>query len=128
MIALGPYRGRMLDDVHLESPSGIVEVDIVEHPAAVRAKSNHSAPPYERITSAALLQSSTVALENSFHRPCVPPTAQPSGVMPCLLRWLGSEPAASRIATTSGRPKNAAHPRAMAWFSASRSDTLAPYS
>jgi tRNA-2-methylthio-N6-dimethylallyladenosine synthase len=49
----------------------------------------YSTPPCERIASAAIRHSSTVALENCFHLPCVPPTAHPRGVRPCLLRWLG---------------------------------------
>jgi hypothetical protein len=62
-----------------------------------------------------------VALENCFHSPRVPLTAHPSGVSPCLLRWLGSDPASRRTATTPGRPKKAAQQSAMASFSASSS-------
>ncbi len=38
-----------------------------------------------------------VALEKGCHRPSVPPTAQPSGVRPCLLRWLGSRTVSPRF-------------------------------
>ena len=89
---------------------------------------NYSSPPLERIVSAAWRQSSRVAFENCCHLPCEPPTAHPSAVSPCLFRWLASEPPSSKTATTSGRPKKAAHPRAMASVSASRRVTSAPYS
>ena len=94
---------------------------------ARRAAAAHSVPPCDRIRFCAALPLRYGRVGELVPSPRVPPTAQARGVRPCLLRWLGSEPASRRAATTAGRPENAAHPSGIASFSASRSDGSAPY-